>query len=110
MQFSAWMVDNDMKVFLHDTRGVSVVFGTLLLILITIIAASGVAYMVSNIQQDAMERESQRELVENEELKIVSINPSGNGSNWESIDLQILNLNIADSYISSIRIRRFQYF
>ncbi len=98
------MVGNDMKAFLKDTRGVSVIFGTLLLILITIIAASSVAYMISTTQKQAMELESHQTSVENEDLKIVSMDPVGNGSTWQSIDLKILNLNIEDSYISSISV------
>ncbi|ETA69266.1 archaellin/type IV pilin N-terminal domain-containing protein [Methanolobus sp. WCC1] len=98
------MAGNDMKAFFNDNRGVTVVFGTLLLILITIIAASSVAYMISTTQKQAMDLESHQNSVENENLKIVSIDPQGNGSKWESIDLKILNLNIEDSYISAIRI------
>ena len=98
------MAGNDMKAFLNDNRGVTVIFGTLLLILITIIAASSVAYMISTTQKQAMDLESHQQAVENENLKIVSIDPHGDGSNWQSIDLKILNLNIEDSYISAIRI------
>jgi len=89
--------------FLKSEEGVSVIFGTLLLILITIIAASSVAFMISSIQKDTMERESHQAIVENEELQIVSIEPHGDGSNWTSMDITILNMNIADSYLSSIR-------
>jgi hypothetical protein len=98
------MVGNDMKAFLRDTRGVTVIFGTLLLILITIIAASSVAFMISTAQKQAMDLESHKTSVENENLKIVSIMPIGDGSRLESIDLKILNLNIEDSYISSISV------
>ncbi|MDW7732586.1 MAG: hypothetical protein SCH66_09195 [Methanolobus sp.] len=99
------MVGNDMNSFLKDTRGVSVMFATLLLILITIIAASGVAFMVSTMQKDAMDRESHRAAVENEELRIVSIEPvHGNNGSWKAIDITVLNLNTADSRVSSIRV------
>ncbi|WP_406657564.1 hypothetical protein V7O62_03135 [Methanolobus sp. ZRKC2] len=99
------MVGSDKISFLKDTHGVSVMFATLLLILITIIAASGVAFMVSTMQKEAMNRESHQAAVENEELKIVSIEPvpAGDG-NLQSIDITVLNLNIADSRISSIRL------
>ena len=98
------MVGNDMKAFLRDTRGVTVIFGTLLLILITIIAASSVAFLISTAQKQAMDLESHKTSVENENLKIVYIMPTGDGSTLESIDLKILNLNIEDSYISSISV------
>ena len=98
------MVGTQINLFLKDTRGVSVVFGTLLLILITIIAASGVAFMVSTMQKEAMDRESHQVAVESEELKIVSIEPvsAGNGT-WQSINITVLNLNTADSRLVSIR-------
>ncbi|WP_177187936.1 archaellin/type IV pilin N-terminal domain-containing protein [Methanolobus profundi] len=98
------MAGNDMSTFLRNDRGVTVVFGTLLLILITIIAATSVAYMISTTQKQAMDLESHKASVENEDLKIVSIDPVGDGSNWESIDLKVLNLNTADSYISAINV------
>ena len=98
------MAGKDMNTFLRDTRGVSVIFATLLLILITIIAASGVAFMVSTMQKDAMDRESHQAAVKSEELRIVSIKPSGNGTAWQSIDMTVLNLNTANSYISSIKL------
>lgn len=99
------MVGNDMNSFFKDTRGVSVIFATLLLILITIIAASGVAYMVSTMQKETMDRESHQAAVENEELKIVSIEPMhGDNDSWKAIDITVLNLNTADSRISSIKV------
>ncbi|MBN2111321.1 MAG: hypothetical protein JW705_09610 [Methanosarcinaceae archaeon] len=99
------MVGNDLASFLKDTRGVSVMFATLLLILITIIAASGVAFMVSTMQKETMDRESHLAAVENEELRIVSIEPvHGNNDSWQAIDITVLNLNTADSRISSIRL------
>ncbi|MBP1909152.1 hypothetical protein [Methanolobus bombayensis] len=98
------MAGNDTISFIRNERGVTVVFGTLLLILITIIAATSVAFIISTTEKQAMDLESHKAAVENEKLKIVSIDPVGDGSNWESIDLKILNLNTQDSYISAIRI------
>lgn len=98
------MAGNDIGSFIRNERGVTVVFGTLLLILITIIAASSVAFMISTAQKQAMDLESHQTSVENENLKIVSIDPVGDSSTWQSIDLKILNLNIEDSYISAINI------
>lgn len=104
------MDDKEKTSFLRDTRGVSVMFATLLLILITIVAASGVAFMVSTMQKEAMDRESYQSAVKSENLKIVSIKPSGNGSQWQSINMTVLNLNTANSYISSIRINDGYFF
>lgn len=89
---------------IHDDHAVTVVFGTLMLILITITVASGIAVMVSTMQKDAMEREEYRVAVANEDLKIVSIQPvvEANSSQWESAKLTLLNLNTEDSSIKAI--------
>ena len=89
----------------HDESGVSVIIGTLLLILITIIAASGLALMVSGMQKDAMERESHLAAVESENLRIISIDPVGNSTDptqWDSVNVTIMNLNTADSRVTAI--------
>jgi len=75
-----------------------------MLILITIVAASGIAVMVSTVQKDTMERESQLAAVENENLRIISIDPIGNSTHWNSVNVTILNLNTADSYITAINV------
>lgn len=89
-----------------DERGVSVVFGTLMLILITITAASGLAVMVSAMQKEAMDRESHLAAVENENLKIIAIDPVGNSTHWNSVNVTILNLNTADSYMTAISMNK----
>ncbi|MCD6197334.1 MAG: hypothetical protein J7K15_01995 [Deltaproteobacteria bacterium] len=86
----------------HDESGISVIIGTLMLILITIIAASGLALMVSGMQKEAMERESHLAAVESENLRIISIDPSGNDTQWGSVNVTIMNLNTADSRITAI--------
>nr|QNO41790.1 hypothetical protein EABBNKNM_00005 [Methanosarcinales archaeon ANME-2c ERB4]QNO42714.1 hypothetical protein APGODIHH_00003 [Methanosarcinales archaeon ANME-2c ERB4] len=86
----------------HDESGVSVIIGTLMLILITIIAASGLALMVSGMQKDAMERESHLAAVESENLRIISIDPVGNSTHWHSVNVTIMNLNTADSRVTAI--------
>ncbi len=96
------MTDCDRISFFHNECGVSVIFGTLMLILITIIAASGIAVMASTVQKETMERESHRMAVENENLRIIAIDPVGNSTHWNSINVTILNLNTADSYITGI--------
>jgi hypothetical protein len=75
-----------------------------MLILITIVAASGIAVMVSTVQKDAMELESHLTAVENENLRIISIDPVGNSTHWNSVNITILNLNTADSYITAINV------
>lgn len=89
---------------INDDHAVTVVFGTLMLILITITVASGIAVMVSTMQKDAMEREEYRVAVANEDIRIVSIEPEvkANSSQWESAKLTLLNLNTEDSYIKAI--------
>ena len=91
-----------MCVMYHDESGVSVIIGTLMLILITIIAASGLALMVSGMQKDAMERESYLAAVESENLRIISIDPAGNSTHWHSVNAIIMNHNTEDSRVTTI--------
>lgn len=88
----------------NDERGISVIIGTLMLILITIIAASGLALMVSGMQNEAMERESHLAAVAGENLRIIAIDPAGNSTDggWDSVNVTIMNLNTADSRITAI--------
>lgn len=91
-----------MYVMYHDESGISVIIGTLMLILITITAASGLALMVSGMQKDAMERESHLAAVASENLRIISIDPTGNSTHWHSVNATIMNLNTDDSHITAI--------
>lgn len=59
--------------FLKDTRGVSVIIGAMLLIIIAVTAATAVAYMVTNLQRDIEEKESLTTAIELEELDITKI-------------------------------------
>ncbi len=88
----------------NDDHAVTVVFGTLMLILITITVASGIAVMVSTMQKDAMEREEYRVAVTNEDIRIVAIEPKleENSSYWSSAKLTLLNLNTDDSSIKAV--------
>ncbi|MBP2029451.1 flagellin-like protein [Methanohalophilus levihalophilus] len=96
------MPSKEMLSFLRDEKGISVVFGTLLLILITITAAASLALFVSETQKSMMEREEHISAVENEELRILKLQPSGNSSHWSTLNITLLNLNTADSRIASI--------
>jgi len=101
---NARLEDTNRMSLQNDERGISVIIGTLMLILITIIAASGLALMVSGMQKEAMERESHLAAVESENLRIISIDPAGNstGWDWDSVNVTIMNLNTADSRITAI--------
>jgi hypothetical protein len=86
----------------HDESGVSVIIGTLMLILITITAASGLALMVSGMQKDAMERESHLAAVASENMRIIAIDPTGNSTHWHSVNVTLMNLNTENSHITAI--------
>jgi archaellin len=86
----------------NDESGVSVIIGTLMMILITITAASGLALMVSWMQKDAIERESHLAAVASENIRIIAIDPVGDDTHWDSVNVTIMNLNTADSRITAI--------
>jgi len=91
--------------FLQDERGVTVIFGTLMLILIIIAGVSGLALIISESQKNMMERQERIEAVENENLKIVSIDPSvrsGGATSWDAMNITVLNVDILDSKISAV--------
>jgi hypothetical protein len=94
---------------------VSVIVGTLLLILITVTAAAGLALMVSQIQKDEMNRQSHLNAVKNENVNILNVAFENNQSewelagvknsqNWSSVKLTLVNLNTDDVKILGIAI------
>lgn len=82
--------------------GVSVIVGTLLLILITVTAAAGLAIMVSELQKSEMERQSYQASVKSEELIINGIEPYYNNTTLERLKITVLNMNTEDSRILSL--------
>jgi flagellin-like protein len=111
------MIVAPLRLPLND-EGVSVIVGTLLLILITVTAAGGLAIMVSEFQKTEMERQSHIRNVENEELRLLEIDLENNqtfwldwsnstithSTNWSTLDLDILNMNVEDSYITAVSV------
>jgi len=64
--------------------GVSVIVGTLLLILITVTAAAGLAVMISTMQKDAMSRQSHITAAQNELIQITGVNFKTNSTDWDT--------------------------
>jgi hypothetical protein len=106
---------------IQNESGVSVIVGTLLLILITVTAAAGLAIMVSQMQKDEMNRQSHLAAVKSENIEIFNIglkndpdawnqsppyyvgkNQSWN--NWSSITVTLSNLNTEDVKVIGIAI------
>lgn len=98
-------------------EAVSVIVGTLLLILITVIAAAGLAVMVSEFQKKEMQRQSLQEATENENLKILDIAPECaladwqkvyplmNGTdNWSAISFDLYNANVDDARLTGVTV------
>ncbi|MEM2123966.1 MAG: PKD domain-containing protein [Methanolinea sp.] len=85
----------------RDERAVSVIVGTLMLILVTVTAAAGLAVMVSQMQKEEMNRQAHQAAVKNELLKINGIRPVYNETTGflEELNVSILNLNTADSRV-----------
>ncbi len=84
---------------------ISVIIGTLLLILITVTAASALALFLSQMQKDAMNRQSHLADVQSELLTIRSVNLTKQNvtdANWDHANITILNLNTKDSRLMSV--------
>ena len=106
--------------------GVSVIIGTLMLILVVVTAAAGLALMVSSMQKDAMTRQAHIADVGAEQLTIqnifFSMNPQAmnvtpcdpgcllygknvtDSRNWSSLRITVLNLNTKDSSVQGVGI------
>jgi PKD repeat protein len=94
------------KSFLHDNSGVSVIIGAMLLILITVVAAAGLALIVSQTEKQAADRQAQIDAVNSEQLKVASISIT-NGSppydkKIDNLAIDILNMNTAGSKIMAL--------
>lgn len=103
-----------------NDAGVSVIVGTLLLILITVVAAAGLAIMVSQMQKDEMNRQSHLAAVKSEKVEITGINLDNDrnawnqtplnvpveqpNDNWSSITLTLVNLNTEDAKVLGVAI------
>ena len=101
-----------------NESGVSVIVGTLLLILITVTAAAGLALMVSQMQKDEMNRQSHLNAVKNENITILNVafennqtewnltylDGVQNSQNWSSVKLTLLNLNTDSVVVMGIGI------
>ncbi len=103
-----------------NETAVSVIIGTLLLILITVTAAAGLALMVSQMQKDEMNRQTHMAAVKNEQIQILNpkltndpvawnqtpFNVTGDQvwNNWSSITFTLSNLNTDDSKVVGVAI------
>ncbi|MFZ2454986.1 MAG: type IV pilin [Candidatus Altiarchaeia archaeon] len=92
------------KSLIKGNKGISEVMGALLLVAVAIIAVSGIAVIVADVQKSEMERQSNVEAVEKENLKIMSVNIRVNSSKGllDNADITVANLNSQDSRISAI--------
>ncbi|MGD0079351.1 MAG: archaellin/type IV pilin N-terminal domain-containing protein [Methanoregula sp.] len=99
--------------------GVSVIVGTLLLILITVTAAAGLAIMISQMQKDAMNRQAHISAVQNEQILITGVTfesvpaawdqafwpPNGTlNQSYNAVTFSLTNLNTEDSSVIGISV------
>jgi hypothetical protein len=91
---------------LENESGLSVIVGTLLLILIVVASVSALSLMVNEAQKKEMDQRSLRAAVESENLKILSLalnGPDGDGY-WNTIIITVVNLNTEESRIVGLNI------
>ncbi|MCK9579234.1 MAG: hypothetical protein M0Q92_02145 [Methanoregula sp.] len=101
----------------NNESGVSVIVGTLLLILITVVAAAGLALMISQMQKDEMNRQTHLAAVKNENVEIINVvfennqtawyidgNSVTKSQKWSSVKITLVNHNIDDVKIAGIAI------
>lgn len=98
-------------------EGVSVIVGTLLLILITVIAAAGLAVMVSELQKKEIQKQEYDASIDAEDIRILDIAPEKNlgdwqakypelvqTGNWSALNITLHNANIDDATVTAISI------
>jgi flagellin-like protein len=89
----------------QDDGGISEIVGALILILIVVIAAAGLAMIVSQAEIQQANRQAHESAVSNEKLAITSILPHYNSTGiLTSIDLNIQNLNVDDSNLAIVEV------
>ncbi len=93
-----------MKNIRKNNKGASEIVGALLLIAVVIIAASGIAVIVAQVQKNEMDRQSTIDAVEKENIKIMSIQPVLNDTTsfLDALNITIVNLNSQDSRITTV--------
>jgi flagellin-like protein len=93
-----------MKDIQKNNKGASEIVGALLLIAVVIVAVSGIAVIVAQVQKNEMERQSTIDAVEKENIKIMSIKPVLNDTTdfLDALNITITNLNSVDSRITTI--------
>ena len=93
-----------MKNILKSNKGASEIVGALLLIAVVIVAVSGIAVIVAQVQKNEMERQSNIDAVEKENIKIMSILPVLNGTTGylDALNITITNLNAVDSRVANV--------
>lgn len=93
-----------MKDIQKNNKGASEIVGALLLIAVVIVAVSGIAVIVAQVQKNEMERQSTIDAVEKENIKIMSIKPVLNDTTGylDALNITITNLNSVDSRITTV--------
>ncbi len=103
-----------------NDEAVSVIVGTLLLILVTVIAAAGLAIMVSQLQKDEMDRQSHVAAVKGEQVRILApglandpvawnqtpfnVTNASSWKNWSSVMFTLSNLNTDEVKVIGIAV------
>jgi flagellin-like protein len=99
-----------------NDQGVSVIIGTLLLILITVVAATSLAVLVSQMQNNYAKQQQHLAKVNSENISIQNVifydnqtkwaNEWGlpNSQYWSSVNFTLVNMNTNDSIVEGIAI------
>ncbi len=94
-----------LKLF-QDDSGISEIVGALILILIVVIAAAGLAMIISQAETQQASRQAHDAAVSNEKLVITSMVPTYDTSSGKliSLALNIQNLNVDDSSLAIVEV------
>ncbi len=99
-----------MKSLFRDDNAVTVIFGTLMIIMITIVVATGVLYFVTMSSAQYEEEQSLLAEQKSENLEIISLTPCESDmapDSWTGFDFTVHNRDINDAEIRSIVIKSY---
>jgi hypothetical protein len=88
-----------------DDSGASVIIGTLMIILVVVIGAAGLALMMSTAQKEQMNRQAHQNAVKNEKLdidRIVLLPNTTTPDKWAFVNFTIVNMDINDATVTIV--------
>ncbi|MCI4330817.1 MAG: hypothetical protein L3K19_03080 [Thermoplasmata archaeon] len=95
-----------MSKFRHDSRALSEIVGSLMLVLIVVVAATALAVFVQSYQKNLQAEQALAQAKSLESLKVLRVAPTENGTNgtWATLNFTVASLYVNPSTITGVSI------